>query len=402
MLVIGQLLFTITPSYHLFIRLLLNMNKTVIWVVVLIVVVGGIVMFSGKSAPTETGPIKIGVIAPMTGDAAAYGEPMANVLRMAVEEVNATGGVDGRLMELIVEDGKCSGASGTSAAQKLVNVDGVKAIIGGFCSGETIPAVPIVAAAKVVMVSGGASSPDLTGISPYFFRTNPSDSAQGKVLAQIAYNDKGWRKVAFLQEQTDYALGIYKAFNEEFVRLGGSTTNESFASNVTDVRGVITKAKATNPDALFISAQTPAVVSRVLTQVSQSNWKPALMVNDVVPGDPELLKNSSALLEGALTAEFGTNPQNPKFQTLVNNYKAKYGSEPPFQSYAQTMYDAVYLLKEGLAKAGEDGEKLAQWSRTIKNWDGASGKITILESGDRDSGHTMKVIRGGKVELYTK
>lgn len=359
-------------------------------------------MFSGKSAPTETGPIKIGVIAPMTGDAAAYGEPMANVLRMAVEEVNATGGVDGRLMELIVEDGKCSGASGTSAAQKLVNVDGVKAIIGGFCSGETIPAVPIVAAAKVVMVSGGASSPDLTGISPYFFRTNPSDSAQGKVLAQIAYNDKGWRKVAFLQEQTDYALGIYKAFNEEFVRLGGSTTNESFASNVTDVRGVITKAKATNPDALFISAQTPAVVSRVLTQVSQSNWKPALMVNDVVPGDPELLKNSSALLEGALTAEFGTNPQNPKFQTLVNNYKAKYGSEPPFQSYAQTMYDAVYLLKEGLAKAGEDGEKLAQWSRTIKNWDGASGKITILESGDRDSGHTMKVIRGGKVELYTK
>jgi branched-chain amino acid transport system substrate-binding protein len=376
--------------------------KTVVWIVVLILVVWGIAAISGKSEPAPSGPIKVGVISPLTGDAAAYGEPLTNVMKMAVEEINNAGGIDGRNIELVIEDGKCNGKDGGNAAQKLVNVDGVKVIIGGFCSGETIPAVPIVEAAKVVMVSGGASSPDLTGISPYFFRTNPSDSAQGKVLAQVAYNDKGWKKVAFLQEQTDYAAGIYKAFSEEFARLGGSVTNESFASNATDFRAVITKVRGTNSDALFIDAQTPAVVSRVLAQIEQQNWRPALIVNDVVAGDPEILKNSSAMLEGALTAEFGTDPQNPKFQALINGYKAKYGSEAPYQSYAQTMYDAVYLIRDGLIAVGEDGEKLAAWSRTITNWDGASGRITILPTGDRDSGHVAKVIRGGKAELYTK
>jgi branched-chain amino acid transport system substrate-binding protein len=378
--------------------------KNIVWGVVALLVLIGLVAWGkgGDGAAKETGPIKVGVIAPLTGDAAAYGEPLTNVVRMAVEEVNAAGGVDGRNIELVIEDGKCSGAPASSAAQKLVNVDGVKAIIGGFCSGESLAAVPIVEAGKVVLLSGGSSSPDLTGISPYFFRNYPSDSAQGKVLAQVAYNDKGWKNVAFLQEQTDYASGIYKAFDAEFRRLGGTTSNESFPSTATDLRAFITKAKATNPDALFISVQTPATVARLLTQLQQLNWKPALLVNDVVPGDPELLKNNAAILEGALSAEFGVDLENSKFQTMVNNYKAKYGSEPPYQSYAQTMYDAVYMLKDGLEEEGEDGEALAKWSRSIKNWDGASGKITILESGDRDSGHVPKVIKGGKAELYQK
>src|SRR3989344_5259538 len=188
--------------------------KNVIWALVVIVILTLLFTWGGDKVPKETGPIKVGVIAPLTGDAAAYGEPLTNIVKMAVEEVNNAGGVDGRTIELVIEDGKCNGKDGGSATQKLVNVDGVKVILGGFCSSESLAAIPIAEAAKVLVLSAGSSSPDLTGASPYFFRNYPSDSAQGKVLAQIAYNDKGWKKVAFLQEQTDYAVGIYKAFEE--------------------------------------------------------------------------------------------------------------------------------------------------------------------------------------------
>jgi len=80
-------------------------------------------------------------------------------------------------------------------------------------------------------------------------------------------------------------------------------------------------------------------------------------------------------------------------------YKDKYGAEPPFQSYAQTAYDAPYLLKDGIIAVGYDGEKLAEWSRTIKDWEGASGKTTIGANGDRASGHVLKIVKDGKVEL---
>ena len=87
---------------------------------------------------------------------------------------------------------------------------------------------------------------------------------------------------------------------------------------------------------------------------------------------------------------------------MISAYKAKYGSEPPYQSYAQTEYDALFIVRDALLAVGNNGAKIANWSRKIKGWDGASGKITILSSGDRDGGHVPKIIKGGKVVLYSK
>lgn len=126
------------------------------------------------------------------------------------------------------------------------------------------------------------------------------------------------------------------------------------------------------------------------------------MVNDALSGDPDTVSKNSAFLEGAVTAEFGIDPQNTKFQNMIANYKAKYGAEPPYQSYAQTEYDAVYIIKDALLAVGNNGQKIADWSRTINNWPGASGNITILATGDRDGGHVPMLIKGGKVVSYSK
>lgn len=380
-----------------------TIGKLVIGLIIAGVVVLILTALPAKSPgipEADTSPIKVGLIAPLTGDAAVYGEPLANVVRLAVEEINAQNGVAGRPLEVIYEDGKCNGTDAANATQKLVNVDGVKAIIGGFCSSESLAAIPIVEQAKVALLSPGSSSPDLTGKSPFFARNIPSDATQGVVVATIASQDKKWKTVAFMQEQTDYALGLYTAFTTEFEKLGGKTTKEEFASTVTDLRSQLTKLKAAKPDALFIAAQTPATAERILKQLAELKWSVPLLGSDAILGDPTIVTNNAEMLEGTLGAEFGINPNNPKFQSLLAAYQTKFGSEMLYQSYGQTMYDAVYLLRDGLLAVGEDGELLANWLHQISNWQGASGSVTIGSNGDLVGGHVAKIIKDGKVELY--
>ncbi len=377
--------------------------KAIVWVVVIVLVIWGIVKLAGggsnQTAQNDTGPIKVGIIAPLTGDAAVYGEPARNVMQLAVDEINAAGGIGGRTINLVVEDGKCNGKDGADAAQKLVNVDKVRVIIGGFCSSESMAAVPIAAAGSVALFSNGSSNPGLTSISPFFFRDYPSDSSQGAVLAQAAH-DKGWKKVAMVQEQTDYAAGIYKAFNDKFVTLGGVTVKEDFPTQTSDFRSVLSKLKDSKSDVLFIDTQTPAVATRIMEQIQQLKWKPALIINDGISGDPATLSKNATLLEGALTAEFGVDPSNAKFQHLISAYKAKYGVEPPYQSYAQTEYDSVYIIKDAIAAVGYNGEKIAQWAHNLSNWQGASGSVTIGADGDRVGGHTLMILKNGKLEIF--
>ena len=246
------------------------------------------------------------------------------------------------------------------------------------------------------MISAVASSPKLTGVSPYFMRDYPSDSTQGKVLADAAYSMKHWKNVAVIQEQADYAVGVYTVFNQEFSSLGGATTNQSFPTGATDFRSMLTTLKAQKPDALFIDSLGSDSGSRILKQIQDLGWNVPLITNDSVAGDLSKLGEYAPRLEGALTAEFGVDATNPKYQHLLQTYTAKYGSAFAYASYGQTEYDAVYLLRDGLLAVGDNGEKLAAWSRTISGWQGASGSITINADGDRTSGHQLEIIHDGK------
>jgi branched-chain amino acid transport system substrate-binding protein len=375
----------------------MNKKAKVIWWVVGLVIIIGIVLWIVLDNAASAKTIKIGFIGPLTGDGAIYGEPFQKTVELAVSEINATGGIDGKQIQIIYEDGKCDGQDGASAAQKLVSVDGVQAIIGGLCSGETIPAVPIAAAGKVVMLSD-ASSPKLTGISPYFFRDYPSDDSQGKVLADAAYNTKHWRTVAILQEQTDYAAGVADAFSQEFQKLGGKIINEQYVTDTTDFRSSLLKLKSQNPDALFLDPNGTADAPIILEQMSVLQWSPPLLVNDSVATDAKTVSADATALEGALTAQFVPNTSNPKFQHLLSAYKAKYGIDLASQDYGQAEYDAVYLLADGIRAVGYNGTALAKWSRTITNWQGASGAITIDANGDRVGGHVLEVIHNGALQ----
>jgi branched-chain amino acid transport system substrate-binding protein len=150
---------------------------------------------NGTSNGIAEETIKIGFIGPLTGDTAVVGESALASAQIAIKEINDAGGILGKQVELIIEDGKCRGQDATVAANKLIHIDQVSSIVGGVCSSETIAAAPIAEKAGIVMISPGSSNPSITHAGEYIFRTYPSDSFQGKEAATYLY-EKGYRKVA--------------------------------------------------------------------------------------------------------------------------------------------------------------------------------------------------------------
>jgi ABC-type branched-subunit amino acid transport system substrate-binding protein len=137
--------------------------------------------------------------------------------------------------------------------------------------------------------------------------------------------------------------------------------------------------------------------------MQQNGWSPQLILIDTVIADTETVQTYKDLLEGALGAEIGTDPSNPKFAALVENYKARYGVELPYASLGQTEYDAVYLVADAIRAVGYDGTKLADWFHTkVNGWHGASGAVTIQANGDRVGAHLPEVVHDGKVSRYVK
>ncbi|MDP2629903.1 MAG: ABC transporter substrate-binding protein [Candidatus Uhrbacteria bacterium] len=346
-------------------------------------------------------PIKIGFLHPMTGDAKHYGEAMHNTAQLAIDRVNAEGGVGGRLLELVIEDGKCNERDAAAAMRRLVDMDGVSVVLGGFCSGESLAAIPVAADGGVALFSSGSSSPDLTGKSPYFMRNYPSDALQGSVLADEALK-RGWKKVAVIQEQLDYPAGILVAFMEKFEQGGGTIIKEEFSTTTTDFNLMLTRVRAEKPDALFIDSQTSASGERALKQVTELKWKIPLLITESFAGDAATVEANKSALEGALAAEFTVDEKNEKFEHLVSSYKERYGADLPFPPYAQSEYDAVFMVRDALVAVGEDGEKIAEYLRSTLDWQGASGSITIGGDGDRVGGYALVVVKDGKVQIVPR
>jgi branched-chain amino acid transport system substrate-binding protein len=375
--------------------------KIVIILAVLALIAWGLSSLSGNKAPVETGPIKIGVITPLSGDAASLGEFIKMVTDLAVEEVNKDGGVNGRGLELVYEDSHCDAKGGLGAAQKLVSIDKVKIIIASDCSSGVLAALPFTDQAGVFMFSAGATSPELTGKSSLFARTIGSDDEQGKMLALAAIN-RGYQKISVIQESTDFAMGIFEAFENNFPAEKGTISKQEYPSATTDFRSILAKAKAQNPDALFLIPQSPGTADRLIKQFGETGWKVQLIANDTIAGNPEQIVTYKQVLEGAITSEPGADQTNAKYLALDQKYTAKYGKQMAYSTYGQYEYDLVYILTEGLKKYGEDPVKIAAWVRTIKDWDGASGKVTIDSNGDREGGRFLEIIKDGKTEVITQ
>lgn len=348
------------------------------WIWIIIVVIVAILIAVLLSGSKDTSVIKIGVIGPLSGDAAVFGEPINNAVNLAEKQINAAGGVNGRMVQLISEDGKCDGSTAVSAAQKLINVDGVKFIIGGTCSSETLAIAPIVDAAKILVISPSATSPKISGVSKYVFRNAPSDAGRGVVIGD--YVLKSYKKIAAITEQTDYAQGITATFIAELQKNNVSlVANEVFSEKTTDFRSILLKIKQAEPEIILLSPQTPANLVRLAQQARTMGINAQFITAEF--NDPTVV-TAGSITEGMVIAIAPSLSTQGRGGDLLSAYKAEFGKDATYPYYVGAAYDDLNLLLSGIAKYGEDTTKVRDYLSNLKAYNGTLGTYSFDQNGD--------------------
>ncbi|MEK7544707.1 MAG: penicillin-binding protein activator [Patescibacteria group bacterium] len=339
--------------------------------------------------------IKVGLLAPLTGDAAAYGAAMSNTIKLAAKQMNAQGGIQGKNVEVVIEDSQCDSKAGATAVQKMINTEKVQFVIGGLCSSETLGAAPFAEAAKVVIISPGSSSPKITTSGDYIFRNYPSDLGKGTIVAKIATN-KGYKKVGVLSEQTDYALGLKDAFVEAFKAVGGESVVETYTSDATDLRTQLVKLREAKIDALFVDPQTQNKALLTFQQMKEMKWKVQMITQDAVISDKETLMKEKDFEEGMIGVDLVPRNDDPMVTKFRADYKAEYAVDPNFEIFSYATYDAMTLLKQGIEKGGEyNGTKLKDYLYTVKDFKGLLGTYGFDQNGDPTIEYATLVVKDG-------
>ncbi len=340
-------------------------------------------------------PIKIGSIQPMTGEAASWGVNGVAGARLAVDEINAAGGVLGRQLELVAEDDKCS-SEGVTAITKLINVDQVDALIGPDCSASGAPALPIAQKAGVPVVIVAASNPDLTKIGDYIFRAYPSDAVQGKVGAEFVYNTLGKRKAAVVNVNDAWGQGLSKVFVQRFKELGGEVVYaDSVDKDARDLKTQLTKAKNSGAEALYFPLR-PAGGVVGFQQAKELGLSIPIVGGDFFDSD-EVVNNPAS--EGILY----TVPKVDTPDAFSRKLKAVPGNEnlSVFMT-AAIAYDAVQVLAQAMERAGSADKAAVKEALKGTRYNGVSNSIIEFDpQGDlKNALMDVRVIHGGKAEPY--
>lgn len=367
-------------------------NNALLWVVGIVLIVLGVVYFSTTSTP-QNSSLKIGVLTPLTGDAASYGTAMQRAYDLAVGEINEAGGVNGQQIELVYEDAKCDGTAATTSTQKLINIDQVQYILGGTCSGETLAAAELTQQARVLLLSPSATSPDITDAGDLVYRTYPSDDFEAMLVAEHAV-EVGHTRAAIISENTDFAQGVRGAFADTFE--GEVVFDESFNTGDTDFRTLITKMRSANPQMVYVIPQSPAAGELILKQMDEAYLNVAVYAANTMLDRGAFVDNPS-LYEEAILTEVQL-PEDGKAVQMLESYEALYGATPEFVPFTASAYDSVYLLAEAIGSGAETAEAVAAFFNTeVVDWPGAIGTFNFDENGDAELELTLVQVIGGEL-----
>ena len=327
------------------------MNKTtkvVVWIIVIVIVVAGGYYLIKNQGSNSNGPIKIGFIAPLTGDAASVGLNEQSAVELAVDEVNKAGGINGRPIQMIYEDGQCSGTPASDAANALINVDKVPVILGGACSSETMSFTAAAEQSKTVVFSPCSSNPALTNAGDYIFRDYPSDNYQGTFAANYIFTTLGKKNIAVLYTQDDWATGIRTVFESAFQKLGGTiVADESVQKSSTDLRDQLTKIKTANPELIYFPGYSIEATAGI-KQARELGITAPFFGGDAW-NDSSIWKGTGSAGEGSMYVEVSS-PLTPAFSAEM---KAKTGSDS-IETCSPAAYDAVKIIAQVMNKVGTD------------------------------------------------
>ena len=348
-------------------------------------------------AKKDSNEIKIGAVLPLTGSAAVWGENAKMGMDLALQEVNETGGVKGRKLKVVYEDSQSDAAKATSALQKLITTDKVQVVIGDIASSSVLAMAPIAEKAKVVLLSPGASNPDISKAGEYIFRNWQSDALEGDEDAKYAYSQLGYRKVACLYVDNAYGTGLMNVFTKRFTELGGAILQcESFPQGSTDMRTQLSKIKQGKPDAIYMPGYPPEMAIS-LKQARELKMSLPFLSTQAFD-DPKILELAGEAANGVVFSV----PKPPDSSEkvvgdFIKKYKATYNKDPGVTS--DTGYDAVKIISWAIQNGGETGPQIKDQLLKLKDFPGAAGSTTFDENGDVVRSFIFKKIVGLQISV---
>lgn len=359
---------------------------------VVIIVIGGIYVLQNKPRPASGEGIKVGFVGPLSGDLANIGANARAAVEIAVEEINAAGGIYGRPIAMIYEDGGCTGSVAVHAGNKLLNVDKVRAIIGGTCSSETLAMAPLAEAAKVPVISYCSTAATITNAGDYIFRTVPSDNFQADFAAKYTYNALGKRKAAVVYINNDWGAGIQAAFRQSFTGLGGTIVmNEGYAPTSKDLRSQMAKVKASGADLLYFAGFTDGTIAG-LRQAKELGITATIFGADAWD-DTKIWQDLGANGDGAMFTIVSTKGGRDFERKMTE----KLGDDSIIycSNYA---YDSVKILADAMRRAGVDDPEALKNAlyTTVYRGGVASDRIAFDTNGDPTvANYVIKVVQNG-------
>ncbi|CAN5369810.1 ABC transporter substrate-binding protein [soil metagenome] len=357
----------------------------------------------GSSSSSDTGgDIKIGHVASKTGDTATFGVSADKGIRLALDEINAKGGVLGRKVEVITEDDRSLADEAKTACSKLITRDKVCAILGEIASSRSIAIAPVCEDAKIPMLSPGSTNPKVTQGYQYVFRNCFIDPFQGTAMAKFAMDAKpnglGLKKFAVLYPvNSDYGVGLKDFFIAAVKQRGGEIVAESAYTEKSDVdfKGQLTKIKAANPEAIFVSGYYTEA-GLIANQARELGISVPLLGGDGWDSDQTIQIGKQAIEGCYFTNHYSPDEDRPEVKKFVADYKARFDNKVP-DAMAILAYDAMKIMCDSITRAGStDGKKIAEALANTKDFPGASGITTIDKDHNAKKSVVILKIENGK------
>ncbi|HEX7251828.1 MAG TPA: ABC transporter substrate-binding protein [Thermoanaerobaculia bacterium] len=355
--------------------------------------------FCGVERNPSNQGIEIGFFGALTGPEATFAVSGKNGAKLAADEINRSGGVLGRQIDLVVEDDRNEPAEAASAVSKLITRDHVVALIGENASSRSLAAAPIAQTYQVPMISPSSTNVDVTRKGDYIFRVCFIDSAQGKALALFAHNRLHASTAAVLVDaRSDYSVGLARSFRESFSALGGRVLSETmFSEGDNDFSAQLTAVRADKPDVLFIPGYytDAGLIARQARGLGIS----ATLLGCDGWDSPKLAEIGGEAMEGAyLSNHYSFDDPAPAVQKFVAAYRSAYKTEP--DSIAALSYDALRLAADAMARAGStEGKRIRDALAATKGFAGVTGTITMDADRNPDKLPVILKVQNGRFEF---
>lgn len=371
------------------------MNRGYLAMLPLLVALG----LSGAEPAGAAEPVRIGFFMSMTGRDASFGEASLDGARIAVDELNQSGGVLGREVELVVEDDRSLAGESATAAKKLISRDHVVALVGECSSARTLEAAAVAQASRVPLVSPASTNPRVTQVGDMVFRVCFIDPFQGEVMATFAHRRLGLGRAALLVDATaPYSVGLADYFARTFTALGGEVVaSQKYAGADTDFRAQLTAIRGAKPDVIFLPGYYVAA-GLVARQARDLGIGATLLGGDGFEA-PQLLQIGGDALNGAYySTHFSAGNTGPVPSAFVRSFKARYGAVP--NGLAALTYDAVRLVADAVRRAGTtESAAVRDALAATRGFPGATGATSINANRDADKDASIIAVRGGALEF---